>query len=171
MSDQENDVNMETIPGVEMSPGEIHRKLHRGNVAAHKSIEKIFSKLSTLEFMTLLVIAKKIDQVGEDGRVYLQDLAKQLKIPVSEASKMAQRLSDKGLILWTHDAGSERGTYIQITSAGNTAAGEQQEILRKFYASVIDRFGRERFLELLKQMDELEMIMEEEVGKEDTSDT
>lgn len=167
MSEKENYVNMETIPGLEMSPGEIHRKLHRGNMAVRKNIEKIFSKLSTLEFMTLLIVAKMIDKVGKDGKVYLQDLAKQLKIPVAEASKMAQRLSDKGLIIWTHDVGSERGTYIQITSAGNTAAGEQQEILRKFYTSVIERFGRERFLELLKQMDELETIMEEEVGREE----
>ena len=167
MSEKEDFVNMETISDLDMTPGEIHQKLHRGNLRVHKDVEKIFSKLSTLEFMTLLVIAKMIDKVGENDRVYLQDLAKQLKLPVAEASKMAQRLSDKGLIVWTHDVGSERGTYIRITSAGNTAAGEQQEILKKFYARVIDRFGRQKFMELLKQIDELEMIMEEEVNNKE----
>lgn len=149
----------------DINAGELHQRMHRGNFRIRENVEKIFDKMSTLEFMMLRMITKMIDETEEKDRIYLKDVAERLKLQIPDVSKMAQKLSDKGLIIWTHDPAGEGGTYIQITPAGSKAAEEQQKTLNKFYGSVINRFGGKKFEDLLQMMDELGNIMEEEAGK------
>ena len=75
--------------------------------------------------------------------------------------------------MWSHDGNGSEGTYVIITDSGKKLLKEQEEVLRKFYGNVIDKFGKEKLIQLLQLMKELDTIMcsefedmEEEDGEE-----
>ncbi len=123
--------------------------------------QKLFSRMTATDYVAL---EKLIDSVEleDDKKLYLQDIADTLKLPIGRVSRLVRTLRDRGLVVWTHDGNGDEGTYIQLTEKGANFAKEQQEKLRDFYTDIIEKFGRDRFKELLKQLYELEKIMSED---------
>ena len=72
---------------------------------------------------------------------------------------MIGKLRDKGLLTWAHDGDGSEGTYVTITESGKNLLCEQEEILKKYYGNVIEKFGKEKLIQLLQLMKELETIM------------
>ena len=133
---------------------------------------KVFRKMSTGNYITIEIIERLIKkEYGEnaemDGsnRIYLKDLAAHFKIPMYKVSEIVRDMSERGMVVWTHDGKGEEGTYITLTESGKRSAQEQQVILKEFYSRVISNYGRERFVELLEMMAELDHTMEEEMEK------
>lgn len=133
---------------------------------------KVFRKMSTGNYITIEIIERLIkkeygEQVEVDGsnRIYLKDLAAHFKIPMHKVSEIVRDMNERGMVTWTHDGKGEDGTYITITESGRHAAEEQQEILKEFYTRVISQYGRERFVELLEMMADLDQTMEAELEK------
>lgn len=108
------------------------------------------------------------------GRTYLKDIAGKMQIPVRQASKMIGELSERGLVIWSHDGNGSEGTYVTITETGRKLQGEQEMILRGFYGKVIQKYGKEKFIALLQEMKKLDDVMSEEmeaVGNKKTAHT
>lgn len=134
--------------------------------------KKIFSRMSTGNYITIEIIEKLIEKQhannsGEDetDRIYLKDLAAHFKIPMYKVSEIVRDMSERGMVTWTHDGKGEEGTYIILTESGMKAAKEQQEILKEFYSRVIDRFGKDKFVELIQLMADLDQVMETELDQ------
>lgn len=134
--------------------------------------KKIFSRMSTGNYVTIEIIEKLIEkQYGEhaeedeNNRIYLKDLAAHFKIPMYKVSEIVRDMSERGMVTWTHDGKGEEGTYIILTESGMKAAKEQQAILKEFYSRVIARFGKDKFIELLHLMADLDQVMETELDQ------
>ena len=133
---------------------------------------KIFRKMSTGNYVTVEIIERLIEkEYGKDAqedtsnRIYLKDLAAQLKMPMPKVSETVRDLNERGMVVWTHDGKGTEGTYITLTESGIRAAHEQQAILNDFYSRVIGEYGREKFISLLDMMADLDQVMETELEK------
>ena len=106
-------------------------------------MQNLFQKMTAEDYVTLSRLVRAM-QEDECDRLYLSRLAGELGLPI---------------VLWTHDGTGSDGTYIQITDNGLALLKEQQDALARFYADVIGRFGKQRFMHLLEELDELEKTM------------
>lgn len=121
-------------------------------------MQNLFQKMAAEDYVTLSRLVRAMKE-GECDRLYLSQISQELGLPIGRVSRTVRLLKERGLVLWTHDGTGSDGTYIQITDNGLALLKEQQEALARFYADVIGRFGKERFMHLLEELDELEKTM------------
>lgn len=138
---------------------------------------KIFRKMSTGNYVTVEIIERLIEkEYGKEhpedtsNRIYLKDLAVKLKMPMPKVSEIVRDLNDRGMVIWTHDGKGSDGTYITLTESGICAAREQQMILNEFYGRVIQQYGKEKFINLLEMMADLDQVLETELEKVDAEE-
>ena len=130
----------------------------------------LFKDLSVPEYLALRnILQYSTPEPDGTERIYLSDLSEKMKLSMPQISKMAERLNDKGLVVWTHERSGRNGTYVQITNAGKELLTNKEELFRDFFGRVIDRYGKDKMTELLQRMGELETIITDEIGK--TSDS
>lgn len=123
----------------------------------------LFIELEISEYIALHSIARVASDKNDlSQKTYLSDLAEHLEMSISGVSKMITRLKDRGLVLWSHDGDGSDGTYVVITESGINAMSRQEKILGDYYSRVIDKFGHDNLIQLLKQMEKLEEIMDTE---------
>ena len=124
--------------------------------------KSLFQNLTALDYMTLFRLSNTVNSENDDNKIYLEDIAREMKLPISSVSKLVKTLQERGLVVWKHDGAGDEGTYIQITEKGMSLEMEQQEKLKSFYVDVVARFGKEKFITLLEQLKELQEIMDSE---------
>ena len=129
------------------------------------NLTKIFPDISTMDYIALWVISRLAEKKPDSDKIYLQDIAADLKVPMNRVSEMIQKLRDKGVLIWTHDGDGSEGTYVKLTASGREAMKKQQEILGSYYRNVIEKFGKEEFVRMLQMLARLERIMDEESEK------
>ena len=129
------------------------------------NLTKIFPDISTMDYIALWVISRLAEKKPDIDKIYLQDIAADLKVPMNRVSEMIQKLRDKGVLIWTHDGDGSEGTYVKLTGSGQEAMKKQQEILGSYYRNVIEEFGKEEFVSMLQMFARLERIMDEESEK------
>lgn len=88
-----------------------------------------------------------------------------MELSMRQTSNMIGKLRDKGLVIWSHDGNGSDGTYVVITDTGRKKMEEQENILKKYYGNVIEKYGKEKMIQLLQLMKELETIMSSEIEK------
>ena len=130
------------------------------------NIQKLFHRVSAIDYAVMWFLADKAEEAEASQKFYLKDLAAASGAPMHVITEMVRKLRDKGLVSWTHDGNGEEGTYIQVTPLGARSVTEQKDILTDFHKNVIEKFGRERFFNLLHEMAEFEDIMNNEIERE-----
>ncbi|MGM9549326.1 MAG: MarR family transcriptional regulator [Faecousia sp.] len=127
----------------------------------------LFTELTVSDYIALHSIAGiASDQPAAPERTYLKDLADQLEMPIHSASSMVRKLKERGLVLWSHTGDGSDGTYVIITDSGIQAMQRQEKILNDYYSRVIEKYGYDNLVYLLKQIDHLENVMDEAFTKE-----
>ena len=144
---------------------EMARRFVPAGIKTKETLEKLFSQVSVIDYAAMWIIAKLMDHTEGAEKLYLNEIAEQLQIPMKEVTKIVKNLQERGLISWTHDGDGSEGTYIQITKNGNDTIGEQQHTLKDFYGQVIKRFGKERFMTMVSLVGEFDYIMNDEMKK------
>ncbi len=126
-------------------------------------IQKFFQDLSIPEYMALHM-AVQLESKNPSKKTYLKELAERMHLEVRHASKIVGDLRERGLVIWSHDGKGSEGTYIILTDDGRMMLKQQEESLRVYFGKVIGRFGKEKLiqmLDLMKQMDDaIDMEME-----------
>lgn len=122
-----------------------------------------FMKMSIPEYIALQYIAIEENSDIYSGRTYLKDLADKLQMTMRQISKMVEKLRDEGYVLWSHDGNGSEGTYVTITESGHDLLKNQEELLKKYYGKVFEKFGKDNLIQLLSLMKQLETIMSSEV--------
>lgn len=127
-------------------------------------IWKHLSGLSMSEYIAMHRI-KELGQASEiySGKIYLKELAENMRLTMRQTSKMAGSLRDRGLISWSHDGNGNEGTYLSITETGQKLLEESQEIIKNYYGRVIEKFGKDNLIQLLQLMKQLDTIMQGEL--------
>lgn len=134
------------------------------------NIQKLFHKVSVLDYAVMWFIANKAEKADINQKFYLKDMAESSGLPMHIITEMVRKLRDKGLVEWTHDGNGENGTYVKITELGVSSVTAQRDILQDYNKNVIEKFGMERFLNLIREMSEFEEIMNAEIEKENNTD-
>ena len=127
-------------------------------------IRGLFQKMSIPEYIALYTIRLESEKSSiYAGRAYLKDLSEKMQLTIRQTSKMMSDLKDRGLILWCHDGDGSEGTYVTITETGEKLLSEQEQVLKKYYGNVIEKFGKQNLLSLLQLMKQLETVMSSEI--------
>ena len=90
----------------------------------------------------------------------MKDVACYLGVSIQSMAKTACNLKNRGLVVWSHDGDGSDGTYVSITELGIKSMCSQEEILNDYYSRVIEKFGYDNIIGLLRQIEKLEEIME-----------
>ena len=134
-------------------------------------VQSLFKDISIPEYIALHRISHSINEKNDGtDRTYLKDIADELRLTISKASKMVGNLRDKGLVSWSHDGNGSDGTYITITDSDIRLMEKQEGFLKDYYGRVTEKFGKDNMSTLLQLMIELEKVMDSELnGKGDES--
>ena len=122
------------------------------------SLGWLFKDLLPGEYM-LLVITGKME------KAYLRSLEYLTKYNMPSISKLAGRLKNKGLVIWTHDGDGSEGTYLMLTKAGEERLREMEELTAKYYARVIDQFGEDKLREFTSMARRIAELLKEEMSE------
>ncbi|MGM9657829.1 MAG: MarR family transcriptional regulator [Eubacteriales bacterium] len=123
----------------------------------------LFTELTVSEYIALHSISKAASDIADaDNKAYLKDLACYLGVSIQSMSKTAGDLKNRGLAVWSHDGDGSDGTYVSITELGIKSMCRQEEILKDYYSRVIEKFGYDNIIGLLRQIEKLEEIMDSE---------
>lgn len=120
--------------------------------------------LNTAEYIAMKIIMET--EGAEDiyeGKTYLTDISKKMQLSIRQTSRMIGVLKDRGLINWSHDGDGSEGTYVTITGEGRKQFKQQEEVTKEYYGKVVDKFGAENLVQLLKLMKQLETVMGSEL--------
>ena len=121
----------------------------------------LFTELTVSEYIALHSISKAASDIADaDNKAYLKDLACYLGVSIQSMAKTAGNLKNRGLVVWSHDGDGSDGTYVSITELGIKSMCRQEEILNDYYSRVIEKFGYDNIIGLLRQIEKLEGIME-----------
>ena len=143
------------------------KKLANQMILVRSSFEQdhigmLFKNISLVDYALIKKIYPDFSEVCITTHIYLQDLARSMNLQIPQISKLVQSLQDKGLLYWEHDT---QGTYVRLTEIGLELMNEQQRLLLKYFKSIIERIGKDQFIEMMQAMSKLEMLMEEEALK------
>ena len=127
------------------------------------SLGWLFKDLLPGEYMILVI-------TGKMEKAYLRSLEYLTKYDMPSISKLAGRLKNKGLVIWTHDGDGSEGTYLMLTEAGETRLQEMEEITAGYYARVIDQFGEEKIREFTSMARRIADLLKEEVSEQEVSE-
>lgn len=92
------------------------------------------------------------------GRTYLKELSEKLELTMRKTSNMVGKLRDQGLVIWAHDGDGSEGTYVMITDLGRKLLQEQEEIIKDYYGNVIQKFGKDNFIQLLQLISQFPLL-------------
>lgn len=127
-------------------------------------IRQYFKELNIPEYIALNIISEtSADEGSNSGKTYLKDLSDKMQVPMRKISKIISTLRDRGLVNWSFDGIGDEGTYVVVTELGNKLIADQEQTLRDYYGRVIEQYGTDNMVQLLKLMKQLEVIMSSEL--------
>ena len=119
-------------------------------------IQELFRKMTLQEYIALYTIeSERENSPNNNGRTYLKDLSEKMQLTIRQTSKMVEKLKDRGLVLWSYEGSGSEGTYVTVTETGQKLFKGQEMILRECYGKVINKFGKDNLIMLLKMMKQL----------------
>lgn len=138
-----------------------HELTYHRYLLGQAQAQALFLDMTIPEYIALHEIFRSVNADG-GGRIYLRDIAENLRMTIPKTSKMIGGLRDRGLVSWSHDSNGSEGTYVSMTEAGTRWMEQQEAFLREYYGRVIGTFGQESMTEMLRLMTRLEAVMEDE---------
>ena len=156
-----SEINEKNVPDITTLSNELTYRRYLMNKG---KVRDFFDKMSIPEYIALHHIASESEMSSiYGGKTYLKELSEKMELSMRQTSNMIGKLRDRGLVLWSHDGNGSEGTYVTITETGQKLLEEQEAILKQYYGKVIDKFGKEKLIQLLQLMMELETIMSSEI--------
>lgn len=127
--------------------------------------KRLLQRISAADHAAIWLTVKQDELPGEGKKMYLSDISEKLDLPLAKVSKIVKELQERGLVIWEHDGNGEDGTYVLMTERGVQAAQERKKTMERIYHNVIQQFGEIRFAALIKELSELDEIMNAEIEK------
>ena len=140
--------------------------MYRRYLLNKDQMRNCFKELSIPDYIAMHIIQETEEHTETyEGRTYLKDLAEKMQLTIRQTSNLVGNLRDRGLLLWSHDGNGSEGTYVMITESGRKLLKSQEQILRQYYGKVIEKYGQENLIQLLRLMKELETVMSSELER------
>lgn len=116
------------------------------------------------EFVAMSAIAAQMRREPDKPGIYVSELAAELMISVSMASKLLRTLEEHGWILRTVDPGSRRNTFVSLTASGQALLEEETRRNVAVNQRVMDKMGREELARFMADARRLAECYAEELG-------
>ena len=131
-------------------------------------LRRLFTKMDATDYMMIWFLRKQSERKEEHQKFYLKDIAETFELPLHTVTNIVRNLQEKNMISWKHDGMGEAGTYVQVTEIGTQAMKDQHQQLEQSVSNIMEQFGEERFLGLLRELAAFEEILNGELEKGDT---
>lgn len=143
--------------------------IYRRYLMGKDRFKHLFEELSIPEYVVLYLVAVMEEDTEEDEgskKIYVKDIASRMELTMPQLSAVIGKLNDKGMLKWSHDGLGSGGTYVVLTKFGHDALVHQEEALKAHFGQVIEHFGKENFIQLLKLMKQLDDVMNDVMNDE-----
>ena len=150
-----------------------HEITYRRYLLSKDDAKSIFKDINIAEYIALHFMCEQIesDSIYSD-RIYLSEISEKLNLPIRKTSKLIREMSGQNLINWDHDGDGKDGTYVTITERGKTVFSQTDSRLKAFYSEVLQKFGKDKIIQLLQLMKEFDSVMRTELEQmEETNET
>lgn len=131
------------------------------NNLGNDSLRQLFCVIPLPEYLVLTILMRNLELHQEDKKVYLKEIAAEMKMKMPAVSALVQKLQSSGLVIWQHDGAGNEGTYITLSEHGRTLLTEQRKILADYFEKVVSCLGISRTMEIMGAMQELQSVMDE----------
>ena len=125
--------------------------LHRLSTEGKRGAKMALESCPKCHFIMLEGVLMTIEEHGQNGTIYVSDLAAAVKQPLPAVSRALRQLEQDGLIERITDPNDRRKTLVCITPKGYELCHQCEQALRDYFASVLARLEPEQ----VAQMDAL----------------
>lgn len=141
-----------------------HEITYRRYLLSRDDARFVFKDVNIAEYIVLHFMSEQIesDSIYSD-RIYLSEISEKLNLPIRKTSKLIREMSGKNLINWDHDGDGKDGTYVTLTEHGKSVFEETDGKLKDFYTRVLQKFGKEKMIQLLSLMKEFDTVVRTEL--------
>lgn len=127
-------------------------------------VSSVFRVISRTEYIILGKIIKMTDEEEGITKVYLEDLKKELKVPMPAVSELVRNMSDDGYLRWELDPLTKK-TYVELTSNGVYKYNLQKDGMRKMSMRIDEEMTPEEKEIIIRVLKRFDSILEEERGQ------
>lgn len=127
--------------------------------------DAIFRSVDRKDYIFLYYIKQCAEHTGDNGKVYLSDLADVMQMEIPEVSGAIERLYDNGLVTWKTDVDLGK-TFVTLTSKAVELMSDELKKMKKSYAMIRKAIGDEEFEHTLYTLKRIRDILQD-VGKSD----
>ena len=141
-----------------------HEITYRRYLLSKDDARFVFKDVNIAEYIVLHFMSEQIesDSIYSD-RIYLSEISEKLNLPIRKTSKLIREMNGKNLINWDHDGDGKDGTYVTLTEHGKSVFEETDGKLKDFYTRVLQKFGKEKMIQLLSLMKEFDTVVRTEL--------
>ena len=112
--------------------------------------------LSVLAYVALFYIEEET-RLDDQDKVFVRDLSDHLTISMMETAKIVDELQEQELVDRAYEGDGSEGTYVYLTEHGKAACNKQRCAVVKKYRHVVEQFGKDRLVELLRMLEDLDL--------------
>ena len=113
------------------------RYLHRLSKAIKNGAKMAIDGCPKCHFMMLKAVLINIEERGQDGTIYVSDLAAGVRQPLPAVSRALRQLEQDGLIERITDPNDRRKTLVRATEKGLAASRQCETALNNYFAGVM----------------------------------
>ena len=141
-----------------------HEITYRRYLLSKDDARFVFKDVNIAEYIVLHFMSEQIESGSiYSDRIYLSEISEKLNLPIRKTSKLIREMSGKNLINWDHDGDGKDGTYVTLTEHGKSVFEETDGKLKDFYTRVLQKFGKEKMIQLLSLMKEFDTVVRTEL--------
>ena len=136
--------------------------LHRLSRGAKHGMKLSLERCPKCHFMMLEATLMNIEAHGQNGSIYVSDLATAIKQPLPAISRGLRQLEQEGLIERITDPNDRRKTMVRATEKGLASSRQCEEALSDYFARVVRHLTPEQRAQLFELKDALLDAVESE---------
>lgn len=129
--------------------------MHRLSKAVKNGAKMAIEPCPKCHFMTLEGILLTMEEHGQNGSIYVSDLAAAVKQPLPAISRGLRQLEQEGLIERITDPNDRRKTIVRVTEAGLSASRQCESALSDYFAGVMQHLTPQQRAQLFELKDAL----------------
>ena len=129
--------------------------------SSYDGMRETLHKMLSSDELLIWTITKRLELQRTDKRMYLEEFSEKMNLPLRKSSMLVKRLQDADYVDWKYDGLGEEGTYVEFTGKWWEAVENQKRGMEKVYGGTVEKFGKDRFLQLLSEIEDFNETVKE----------
>ena len=126
--------------------------LHRLSTEGKRGAKMALESCPKCHFIMLEGVLMTIEEHGQNGTIYVSDLAAAVKQPLPAVSRALRQLEQDGLIERITDPNDRRKTLVHPTEKGLDASRQVEAAISRYFERVICRIPEEQRIRVLEEV-------------------